>query len=105
MTHPARIMQKILSKAQSAYNSLQSGGGSQEELKNRLHQVQQCHAYHRPHILVCAPSNAAVDEIAARVISDSFLGWNLATYDPKLLRVGADESISGAVRHVSDVAN
>ncbi|KAG9227572.1 hypothetical protein CCMSSC00406_0000782 [Pleurotus cornucopiae] len=48
-----------------------------------------------PKILICAPSNAAIDEVARR-IKDSFTG---TTY--KVIRIGADTAISNAVKDIS----
>eukprot|EP00736_Rhodelphis_marinus_P013867 Rmarinus@m.10855 len=42
----------------------------------------------RPHVLVCAPSNAAVDEIARRVAKDGLVDGQGCTYYPRVLRVG-----------------
>jgi hypothetical protein len=41
-----------------------------------------------PRILVCAPSNAAVDEILGRVISEEFFDNSDKKYRPHILRVG-----------------
>lgn len=41
-----------------------------------------------PRILVCAPSNAAVDEILARIVSEGFLDGTEKTFRPHVLRVG-----------------
>jgi hypothetical protein len=41
-----------------------------------------------PRILVCAPSNAAVDEILARIVGVGFLDGSEKTYRPHILRVG-----------------
>lgn len=43
----------------------------------------------RPHILVCAPSNSAVDNILERIIRRGFNQKNGDQYRPALLRVGA----------------
>jgi len=45
----------------------------------------------KPRILVCAPSNAAVDEIAKRVVSIGFKDMNCGNYSPDVVRVAAGE--------------
>lgn len=47
----------------------------------------------KPRILVCAPSNAGVDEVVARLMDVGLLDGNLQTYKPDLLRIGRSESI------------
>lgn len=42
----------------------------------------------KPHILVAAPSNAAVDNILLRIISDGFLDGTGNRYNPSIIRVG-----------------
>jgi len=44
---------------------------------------------HRPHILVCAPSNSAVDNILERIIQYGFYQLNGQQYRPAMIRVGA----------------
>ena len=41
-----------------------------------------------PHVLVCAPSNSALDEIVLRLLHDGLLDSGGATYTPSLVRVG-----------------
>lgn len=41
-----------------------------------------------PRILVCAPSNAAVDEILARIVSEGFLDSTEKMFRPHVMRVG-----------------
>lgn len=43
----------------------------------------------KPRILVCAPSNAAVDNVVAKVMSDKFVDGNGSKYSPSIVRVGA----------------
>ena len=43
----------------------------------------------RPKILVCAPSNAAVDEIAGRLVRSGFNNMDCTPYRPNLARVAA----------------
>ncbi|QDZ18340.1 P-loop containing nucleoside triphosphate hydrolase [Chloropicon primus] len=43
----------------------------------------------KPRILVCAPSNAAVDEMCKRVVLNGFKQMNMQKYDPRVVRVAA----------------
>uniref|UniRef100_A0A1D1ZR49 AAA+ ATPase domain-containing protein n=1 Tax=Auxenochlorella protothecoides TaxID=3075 RepID=A0A1D1ZR49_AUXPR len=54
----------------------------------------------RPRILVCTPSNAACDELLARVMAQGFCDGSGGRYSPNVVRVGADVDgvISPAVR-------
>ena len=45
-----------------------------------------------PKILVCAPSNSAVDELLRRVLRDSFVDLKGTKYGPRMVRVGAADS-------------
>ncbi|SPQ99256.1 unnamed protein product (mitochondrion) [Plasmodiophora brassicae] len=51
----------------------------------------------RPRILVCAPSNAAVDEIVSRVATDRLIDGNGRPYTPDIVRVGRPSSIRAGV--------
>lgn len=51
-------------------------------------------------ILVCAPSNAAIDEVASR-IKDGFRGPNRPAGAAKVVRIGADSAISLSVKDIS----
>jgi len=42
----------------------------------------------KPHILVCAPSNAAVDELVRRVLNQGFKDGENKEYRPDILRIG-----------------
>lgn len=46
----------------------------------------------KPHILVCAPSNAAVDEIVERTMQNGFHDLNLRHYRPDMIRLGGNRS-------------
>jgi hypothetical protein len=46
----------------------------------------------KPHILVCAPSNVAVDNIILRIIEDGFKDQDGNTYYPSIIRVGRGQS-------------
>ncbi|KAJ8904289.1 hypothetical protein NDN08_000812 [Rhodosorus marinus] len=55
----------------------------------------------RPRMLVCAPSNAAVDEALTRIINEGFLDDYGRRYSPELARLGSKEVISSGARFVS----
>lgn len=42
----------------------------------------------KPRILVCAPSNAAADELLQRVMNDGFADGNGHVYRPSVVRIG-----------------
>lgn len=46
----------------------------------------------RPRILVCAPSNAATDELLSRVLKDKFVDVHGARYEPKAVRMGSESA-------------
>ena len=52
----------------------------------------------KPRILVCAPSNAAVDELLERVLRGGFVGREGGAYRPSVCRVGSDEALNEGVR-------
>jgi hypothetical protein len=43
----------------------------------------------KPRILVCAPSNAATDNVVAKIMCDRFVDGNGSKYSPSIVRVGA----------------
>ncbi|KAM0893397.1 hypothetical protein ACQ4PT_025141 [Festuca glaucescens] len=43
---------------------------------------------YRAHVLVCAPSNSALDEIVSRVLLTGIRDENNSTYNPKIVRIG-----------------
>ena len=47
-------------------------------------------SYRRTKVLVCAPSNSALDEIVLRVMQSGLLGPGGAAYSPTLVRVGVN---------------
>lgn len=53
----------------------------------------------QPHLLVCAPSNGALDEIVGRLLSDKLVDARGRPYMPKLVRVGV--SVHHSVESVS----
>jgi len=61
------------------------------------------HVIPRPHILVCAPSNAAVDELLLRVTSCSteLRDFGCNVFRPAVVRVGNSEMMSDSVMCVS----
>ncbi len=54
----------------------------------------------KPRILVCAHSNAAVDELLERLLAGGFCDVAGAMYRPGIVRVGAEEALSERVRKV-----
>lgn len=48
----------------------------------------------RPRILVCAPSNAAVDNIILKIFEDGFVDGNGNRYNPSMIRIGRGQSAS-----------
>jgi senataxin len=53
----------------------------------------------KPRLLVCAPSNAAVDNIILKIMEDGFVDGSGKRYNPSIIRVGVGKS--DAVRHVA----
>ncbi|KAF9046447.1 SEN1 N terminal-domain-containing protein [Panaeolus papilionaceus] len=51
-------------------------------------------------ILLCAPSNAAIDELVQR-LKDGYVGAKKSTTTLSIVRIGADSAISNSVREVS----
>ena len=47
-------------------------------------------SYRRTKVLVCAPSNSALDEIVLRIMQSGLLGPSGASYSPTLVRVGVN---------------
>ncbi|EFA76857.1 putative splicing endonuclease [Heterostelium album PN500] len=54
-----------------------------------------------PKILVCAPSNAAVDEIASRIIDGDMFDKDGNSYVPSAIRIGQPSAISRKVQQIS----
>jgi len=48
----------------------------------------------RPRILVCAPSNAAVDNVILKIMEDGFVDGNGCRYNPLITRIGRGQSAS-----------
>ena len=48
----------------------------------------------RPRILVCAPSNAAVDNVILKIMEDGFVDGNGCRYNPSIARIGRGQSTS-----------
>ena len=46
----------------------------------------------KPRILVCAPSNAAIDNVILKVVDDRFVDGNGGKYNPSIVRVGIGQS-------------
>ena len=53
----------------------------------------------KPRLLVCAPSNAAVDNIILKIMQDGFVDGSGQRYNPSIIRVGVGQS--DAVRDVA----
>jgi senataxin len=53
----------------------------------------------KPRILVCAPSNAAVDNVILKIMEDGFIDGRGHRYNPSMIRVGVGQSAN-----VKDVA-
>ena len=51
-------------------------------------------------VLLCAPSNAAIDELAQR-LKDGYLGSEFSANPLSIVRIGADQAISNSVRDIS----
>uniref|UniRef100_A0A7S4R0A1 WW domain-containing protein n=2 Tax=Ditylum brightwellii TaxID=49249 RepID=A0A7S4R0A1_9STRA len=46
----------------------------------------------KPRILVCAPSNAAVDNVILKIMEDGFIDGNGCRYNPSMVRIGVGQS-------------
>ncbi|GAX14013.1 senataxin [Fistulifera solaris] len=53
----------------------------------------------KPRLLICAPSNAAVDNVILKIMADGFIDGQGHRYNPSMIRVGVGQS--DAVRAVS----
>lgn len=53
----------------------------------------------KPRLLICAPSNAAVDNVILKIMEDGFIDGQGNRYNPSMIRVGVGQS--DAVRAVS----
>lgn len=53
----------------------------------------------KPRILVCAPSNAAIDNVILKIMDDGFVDGNGCRYNPSMVRVGTGQG--EAVRDIS----
>jgi len=47
---------------------------------------------HKPRILICAPSNAAVDNIIFKIMEDGFVDGKGCRYNPVMCRIGSGQS-------------
>jgi senataxin len=47
----------------------------------------------KPHILFCAPSNAAVDSMITNILKNSFVQLDCSHYYPSMIRVSADDAV------------
>ena len=57
----------------------------------------------RPRLLVCAPSNTAVDELVRRIMTEGFIDGELQQYRPDILRVGSSSGIAATDEMVAQV--
>jgi senataxin len=53
----------------------------------------------RAHVLVCAPSNAALDEVVLRILQHGLLDGTGQRYDPSIVRIGVN--VHHSVKSVS----
>ena len=53
----------------------------------------------KPRLLVCAPSNAAVDNVILKIMADGFVDGNGSRYNPSMVRIGVGQSVA-----VKDIA-
>ncbi|KAL7529068.1 hypothetical protein ACHAXR_002781, partial [Thalassiosira sp. AJA248-18] len=71
----------------------------------------------KPRILVCAPSNAGIDNVIMKIMSDRFVDGQGAKYSPSIVRVGAGitsskvksvgltQAVDSIIAHGADVSN
>jgi hypothetical protein len=55
----------------------------------------------KPRILVCAPSNAGVDEIITRVMQVGLIDGNRRRYNPDIIRIGRQANMRRTIDHLS----
>ncbi|KAJ7518585.1 hypothetical protein O6H91_21G075400 [Diphasiastrum complanatum] len=81
----------LLPNSSSLYNDEQSGGIDEvlQKMDRSLSRMlpRLCP---KPRMLVCAPSNAATDELLSRVLDRGFIDGEMKTYRPDVARVGTD---------------
>ena len=65
---------------------------------NKGHQMNDA-SRNKPRLLVCAPSNAAVDNVILKIMKDGFVDGQGTRYNPSIVRVGVGQS--DAVQAVS----
>lgn len=59
----------------------------------------------KPRILVCAPSNAAVDNVILKIMEDRFLDGNGSRYSPSIIRIGSGQSSAVASVALNEKVN
>ena len=60
----------------------------------------------KPRILVCAPSNAAIDNVVQKIMHERFVDGNGSKYSPSIVRVGTGKVNEVAKNvHVQDIVN
>ncbi|GJD10353.1 Helicase SEN1 [Galdieria sulphuraria] len=52
----------------------------------------------KPRVMICAPSNAAVDEAMSKLLQHSFVDVDGNQYQPEMIRMGANERVSEATK-------
>ncbi|KAK4528105.1 hypothetical protein GAYE_SCF51G6039 [Galdieria yellowstonensis] len=55
----------------------------------------------KPRVMICAPSNAAVDEAMSKLLQHGFTDVNGNQYQPELVRIGANERVSEATKSLT----
>lgn len=84
---------------------VKAGKVAQADSLKRKRQTEQDNANthnFKPRILICAPSNAAVDNVLERIIRERFLQLDNSRYSPDILRlVSGDANVSTTAQSVS----
>jgi len=83
----------------SSHNNLASEPAQSRTPKSATTRLLGSDAYKRLKILVCAPSNSALDEIVLRILQSGLVNGAGETYSPKVVRVGL--SVHHSVSEVS----
>ena len=64
---------------------------AKSESVNKGHQMNDA-SRNKPRLLVCAPSNAAVDNVILKIMKDGFIDGQGTRYNPSIVRVGVGQS-------------
>mmetsp|Transcript_14860 Transcript_14860/g.42847 ORF Transcript_14860/g.42847 Transcript_14860/m.42847 type:complete len:1072 (-) Transcript_14860:2242-5457(-) len=73
------------------YFSMLSDIAKSESVVNKAHQMHEA-SKNKPRLLVCAPSNAAVDNVILKVMKEGFIDGQGTRYNPSIVRVGVGQS-------------